>query len=79
MASTRIVRGRMADSRHIELDEPIHDVKGPVEVFVRPAPVVPTNDAQDVFEFIKALPAGKRSKRDIDEQIREDRDSWGPR
>lgn len=34
-----IVRGKMSDPRHIELDEPVTEVQGTVEVVVRPLPV----------------------------------------
>ena len=38
MAHARKVRGRLSDPRHIELDEPVNDLVGAVEVTVRPAP-----------------------------------------
>ena len=31
-----IVRGNLSDPSHIELDEPVSDIRGPVEVTVRP-------------------------------------------
>jgi hypothetical protein len=34
-----IVRGKLSDPRHIELDEPVTEVQGTVEVVVRPVPV----------------------------------------
>lgn len=37
MANPRTLRGRLSDPRHIELDEPVNDLTGPVEVTVRPA------------------------------------------
>lgn len=37
MANTRKIRGRFSDPRYLELDEPVHDLTGPVEVLVRPA------------------------------------------
>jgi hypothetical protein len=33
------VRGRMSDPRHIELDEPLDDLSGPVDVVVTAADV----------------------------------------
>ena len=34
---------------------------------------------EDIFEFIRSLPRGTRTKEDIDGQIAEERDSWGER
>lgn len=31
-----VVRGKLIDAQHIELDEPVSDIHGPVEVTVRP-------------------------------------------
>jgi len=31
-----VVRGNLNDPRHIELDEPVSEIQGPVEVTVRP-------------------------------------------
>lgn len=36
MERTVVVRGKLNDPSHIELDEPVSDIKGPVEVTVRP-------------------------------------------
>ena len=38
MAHAIKVRGRLSDPRHIELDEPVHDLTGSVDVVVQPAP-----------------------------------------
>ena len=70
------MRGKLSDSRHIELAEPIDDVGEEVEVVIRP---IRTHPKKDVFEFIAALPAGTRAKEDIDRQVRQERDSWGNR
>ena len=37
MAHAIRVRGRLSDPRHIELDEPVNDLTGPVEVVVSAA------------------------------------------
>ena len=37
MTNARKLRGRLSDPRHIELDEPVHDLTGPVDVVVSPA------------------------------------------
>ncbi|MEW6300565.1 MAG: hypothetical protein AB1671_22990 [Thermodesulfobacteriota bacterium] len=73
------VRGKLADSRHIELDEPITEIEGPVEVFVRPIASEHEAKGESIFDLIARLPGGNRSKEDIDRQIREERESWGDR
>jgi hypothetical protein len=73
------VRGRLTDPRRIELDEPLKDVTGEVEVIVRPVEPTVEKAAQDIFDFLRSLPAGTRSKEDIDRQIADERDSWGDR
>lgn len=74
-----IVRGRLVGSRRIDLDEASDDVSGDVEVVVRsiePTDAVPKRRLLDV---ILGLPAGTRSKEDIDGQLTEERSSWGDR
>ncbi len=72
-----VVRGKLSDPRHIELDEPVTDLRGPVEVVMRSVP--PASAGPDIFDLIVAQPPGTRSKVDIDRQIREERDAWGNR
>jgi hypothetical protein len=38
MSKTVIVKGTLADPRHVELDEPVADMLGPVEVLLRAMP-----------------------------------------
>jgi hypothetical protein len=35
MGQTVVVHGNLNDPRHIELDEPVFDIRGPVEVAIR--------------------------------------------
>jgi hypothetical protein len=37
MSRTIVVSGRLSDSRHVELDEPVTEIEGRVEVALRPA------------------------------------------
>lgn len=71
-----IVRGRLR-GQVIELDEPIREFDGAVEVFVRatdgPSP------APDLLDVIAALPPGTRTREDIDRQLAADRDDWAGR
>ena len=76
MRESITMRGKLCDSRHIELAEPIEDVGEEVEVVIRP---IRPHPKKDVFEFIAALPAGTRIKEDIDREVRQERDSWGGR
>jgi hypothetical protein len=71
-----VVRGRL-HGRHIELDERVDDLDGEVEVFVRSLGATPP--PPDVLEVIAALPAGTRSKADIDSQLADDRAGWTDR
>jgi hypothetical protein len=70
------VRGRL-HGRHIDLDESVDQLEG--EVVVRAAEPAHTKPVESIFEFIRKLPPGKRTKEDIDRQIAEERDSWGDR
>ncbi|MFQ5668219.1 MAG: hypothetical protein ACE5I7_17550 [Candidatus Binatia bacterium] len=74
-----VVRGKLADAQHIELDEPVTELEGPVEVVLRRVPAETEGQEEDIFDFIAKLPPGTRSKEDIDRQIRKERESWGDR
>lgn len=70
-----IVKGRVVDSRHIELDEPVDEVSGSVEVTLRLVPA-PVEEDEDILDFLARIPRGTRSKEEIDRYLREERDSW---
>ncbi len=74
-----VIRGVLADPRHIELEEPVHDLHGAVEVTVREVLTESSASDESVFDFVASLKPGKRSKEDIDAQIAEERGSWGDR
>jgi len=71
-----IVRGRISNSRHIELDEAVPGMDGEVEVVVRRVTAPEPTRALDVFELISAGAPGTRSRADIDRQIADERGSW---
>ena len=73
-----VVRGRL-HGRHIDLDEPVDQLEGEVEVVVRPVEHERPRAVESIFDFIRKLPPGTRTKEDIDRQIAEERDSWGDR
>lgn len=69
-----VMRGRL-HGRHIDLEEPVDDLDGEVEVTVRAvAGAGPT--VADFLELIATFPPGARSKDDIDHQVAEDRAGW---
>ena len=71
-----IARGRLSDPQHIELTEPVREIRGDVEVLIRQ---LPKAGEEDVFDLIAVLAPGSRSKAEIDQQIHEERASWGDR
>ena len=79
METALILRGRLSNSRHIELDEPVSEIEGEVEVVLRR--VTPLTEARtiDIFDLIAASSPGARSKEDIDQQMADERGSWGDR
>jgi hypothetical protein len=72
-----VVKGRLINPRMIELDEPVSELTGDVEVILRAVTGDQTLKGETVFEFLRRLPVGARTKEDIDRQIGEERDSWG--
>lgn len=75
MERTVIVRGELTDERHIELDEPVEDLSGKVEVTLRPV-ATRAGRTEDILEFLARTPPGTRTKEEIDRYIQEERDSW---
>lgn len=74
-----VVRGKLSAPKRIELDEPVTELEGEVEVVLRPVSDRAEGKAEDIFDFIAKLPPGTRTKEDIDRQFREERESWGDR
>lgn len=64
--------------RLIELDEQVDDLEGEVEVVLRAAPDA-TPRPPDILDVIAALPAGTRTKAEIDRELAEDRAGWSER
>ena len=77
MESGAAIRGKLK-GRHIELEEPVDNLEGDVEVFVRAAREA-TPRAPDVLEVIAAMPPGNREKSEIDAELAHDRDTWDGR
>jgi hypothetical protein len=72
-----VVRGRLINPSTVELDEPVSELTGDVEVALRAVAGDQAAEGETVFEFLRRLPVGTRTKEDIDRQIGEERDSWG--
>jgi hypothetical protein len=79
MQSPIVVKGRLINPRMVELDEPVSELTGDVEVVLRAVAGDQAVKGETVFEFLRRLPVGMRTKEDIDQQIGEERDSWGTR
>lgn len=79
METAVIVRGRISNSRHIELDEPVADIEGEVEVVLRRVKRPAEAAVADIFELIAASSPGTRTKEDIDRQVADERNAWGDR
>jgi hypothetical protein len=70
-----VVRGRLR-GRVIELDQPVDHVEdGQVEVQIRSVRGA-TPRSSDVLDVIATLPAGHRTKADIDQQLADERSGW---
>lgn len=69
-----IVRGRI-HGRTIDLERPLDGLEGEVEVTVRPI-TSPPETVADLLALLATLPAGARTKDEIDKQIAEDRTGW---
>ena len=50
------VLNRLCDPSHIELDEPVSDIHGPVEVTVRPVQELVLGSPPAVLQVLRALP-----------------------
>jgi len=60
------------------LDELVSEMEGPVEVVLRPARIIESEKKNgSLLDLLAHLPAGTRTKVDIDQQIREEREDWG--
>lgn len=69
-----VVRGRLRGQR-IDLDEPLDELEGEVEVTVRVLPTAHPTVA-DMLALLGTLKAGTRTKEDIDCQIAAERTGW---
>jgi len=79
MQSAIVIKGRLINPTTVELDEPVSSITGGVEVILRTMTRDQTDERETVFEFLRRLPPGTRTKDDIDQQLREEREAWEDR
>ncbi|MBI4863758.1 MAG: hypothetical protein HY815_26380 [Candidatus Riflebacteria bacterium] len=79
MERALVVKGRLIGPKNVELDEPLSQTSGEVEVVIRLPAEGTTVDGDDIFDIVADLAPGTRTKEDIDRQIRANRESWGDR
>ena len=73
-----VIRGRLADSRHIELDEPVDDMQGNVEITLRPVREA-ARPRRDIADIIASWRGGQRTKDEMDALLADERASWRER
>jgi hypothetical protein len=78
MQSEIVTTGRITGPRSVELDEPVENLTGKVEVILR-AQTAPASEEQSLSDFLRHLPVGTRAREEIDEQITEERSAWEKR
>jgi hypothetical protein len=78
MDNAIVIKGRLTGPRNVELDEPVSQMTERVEVILHPieSEANGRSNAGKVVEFLRSLPAGTRSRDDIDRQLRDERDNW---
>jgi hypothetical protein len=76
MQNAVVVKGHIVGPTAVELDEPVPGATGEVEVIVRLTPTDENQARETIFQFLRGLPPGARTKDDIDRQLQEERDSW---
>jgi len=72
MPRSVVIKGRVVGPTTVELEQPLPERTQEVEVVAR----VVENDGGKLSDYLRGLPAGARSKEDIDRQIHEERDAW---
>ena len=75
MHNAIVISGRLVGPRNVQLDEPVADLNARIEVIVRWDQTQKIGEPT-LAEFLGALPAGSRSRQDIDEQLRSERAGW---
>jgi hypothetical protein len=75
MARTVVMPGHVVGNTTVEVDAPIPKGTTRVEVILHLAEAA-SEGRTSVAEYLRSLPAGTRTKKDIDRQIEEERGAW---
>jgi len=79
MHEAMVIKGRLTGPRSVELDQVVTGAQAEVEVVVHPLSSHPAANGETVSQFLRRLPPGKRTKEDINQQVQDERGSWGDR
>jgi hypothetical protein len=77
MSGTRIIAGRVVSPTRVELDEPVNGCQR-VEVIVREQ-ADDSKARRPLLDIVRELPAGKRTRQELDRQLSEERAAWDER
>ena len=66
------MKGRLVGPKTVELDHPLPERTQDVQVVAE----VRDSTAGTLSDYLRGLPPGNRTKDDIDQQVREERDAW---
>jgi hypothetical protein len=79
MHDARVIKGRLTGPKNVELDQAVTGAQPEVEVLVHPLTADPPSNGETISQFLRRLPPGTRTKQDIDQQVQDERGSWGDR
>jgi hypothetical protein len=75
MSRIVVIKARVVGRSTVELEEPLPERTRRVEVRAE-LPDESTHRPGKLSDYLRSLPPGTRTKEDIDQQIREERDGW---
>jgi len=74
-----VIRGHIADRQRVDLDEPVDELRGQVEVTLRAVPNDKEMPRKKIAEVLASLSHGTRTQEEIDAELADERSSWGDR
>ena len=74
MGHAVVMRGHLHGA-HIDLERPVADLAGDVEVSIRRVPTR-AGAPSSLLDLVATFPTGSRTKEDIDRQLADERDAW---
>ena len=75
LPQTVVIPGRLVDRKTVELESPAPAEATRAEVVIRLDSATP-QEPSTLIEVLRGLPRGRRTKREIDQQIEDERASW---